>query len=111
MIQWPAVIKFHGDDELLYVRNQQEWNADPDLYAHRYEDEDRLMDGAGKLYTLPFDTESSQTQIIATSDHCSVEEFCQLLKAHLLCLQQCCLPKFHIGTYAEGMQMLKADKG
>lgn len=108
MIQWPALIKFSGDDELLYISTRAEWESDPDLHSTSYEEGDRLIDSLGMVYTLHYHNGESRVKLAPEHNQVSVAELCTLLKSHFLCLQQCCVPKFHISSYAEGMRMLES---
>jgi hypothetical protein len=105
-VNWPAFIRFHGDDELLYVKSREQWDADPDLHVTRYDDEDRLIDSSGMIYFLKYSAGQSRVEVVDSGEQCSVDDLCTLLKAYFLCLQQCCVPKFYISSYAEGMKML-----
>ena len=51
-IVWPAIIKYAGQAELAYVKNQVEWDADEHLHGFRYEKADVLIDSNGEIYTL-----------------------------------------------------------
>jgi hypothetical protein len=48
------LLQFAGEAELRVVRDQDEWELDPDLHARTYEAEDRLIDSAGVEYRLVF---------------------------------------------------------
>lgn len=107
MIHWPALIKFSGDAELLYIGTRGEWDKDPDLHAVVYEEADRLIDSAGTMYRLPYNEDTSCVEIAESGEQLSVDALCSLLKEHFLCLRQCCVPKFHISSHGEGMKMLE----
>lgn len=106
-ISWPAVIKFHGDDELLFINDAKTWMQDRDFSQHRYDAEDRLIDVNGNLFSLSLDTDNQQVKFLPCDAVYSTVEFCELLKAHFLCLNQCCIPKLHISSLSDGMSMLQ----
>lgn len=109
MINWPAFIKYHGDDELLYIDKATIWLLS--LSHSHYDTDDRLIDSSGMIYALHHSNEDQQTKLTPLNKHCSVETFCGYLKAHFLCLKHCCVSKFHIKTFSEGMLMLqKSDE-
>lgn len=53
-LEWPMVLQYAGEAELRVVRDQDEWEIDPDLHARPYQPEDRLIDSAGVEYRLAF---------------------------------------------------------
>lgn len=107
MVNWPAVIKLQGDDELIYIPNATAWEQDPDLSGYHYNDNDRLIDSCGNSYSLVTNQQSKTANISPCNMKYNSVEFCELLKAHFLCLQHCCVSKFFIKSIDEGMLMLQ----
>ncbi|QUM77134.1 hypothetical protein HWV00_13325 [Moritella sp. 24] len=64
MVKWPAVIKYQGEDELIYIESLAEWQSDPDLCESSYEVEDRLIDASGALFS--FSSQRSIAKLVIT---------------------------------------------
>jgi protein structure with unknown function len=52
--EWPTLVRYAGDAELRVVRDQDEWDLDPELHARPFRPEDRLIDSVGLEYRLVF---------------------------------------------------------
>ena len=48
--QWPMLLQYAGEAELRVVRDQDEWDLDPELQRRPFRPEDRLIDSAGVEY-------------------------------------------------------------
>jgi hypothetical protein len=105
MIHWPAIIKYHGDDELLYVSSQQAWQQDTEVSTVAYQAEDYLIDNEGRLYQLR-QQQHGQVEILATDNVIPLDEFIQLVRRHAVAHQQCCVDKIMFRNISEGMQMV-----
>ena len=53
-LEWPMLLLYAGEAEVGVVRDQDEWELDPELHARRYQPEDRLIDSAGVEYRPEF---------------------------------------------------------
>lgn len=53
-LEWPMLLQCAGEAELGVVRDQDEWDLDPDHHARPYPPQDRLIDSAGVEYRLEF---------------------------------------------------------
>ncbi|MDQ7075500.1 MAG: DUF4144 family protein [Gammaproteobacteria bacterium] len=103
MLVWPAFIQYEHDDELIFIADEAHWNNDPDLHFYGYSDQDRLVDSAGAIYTLKPSQDKKFIECIATGQSLSLHEFEGLVKAHLVALNQCCVEKIQLGSFAQGM--------
>lgn len=54
-VAWPVLLHFDGQAELGVVRDLDEWQLDPDLYAWPYGEGDRVIDSEGLEYRLTCD--------------------------------------------------------
>ena len=103
---WPAVIMYHGDDELTFVNNESQWLAEAHPATSLYTEGDQLVDSEGQCFTLAqaegFNNGVPQrcTGLIAT------EAFLEKLKAHISSLGNCCVAKAHISSVAEGVAIV-----
>jgi len=105
MINWPAVIKYHSDDELAYVASESAWNSDADLSAFDYEKSDVLIDSHGHVYRLDY-KESGIVHPIFASNIISLYEFIKLVKLHASAQGECCIEKIVFRSVKEGMQLV-----
>lgn len=105
MISWPVIVQFNGEDELMFIHDETEWHSDEDIHFHNYTDEDRLIDSNGDLYQL--DGSKNRVEIKTTGMSLPLNEFEMLVKKHLVYLNQCCIAKFAIASFAEGMDIVK----
>lgn len=79
--QWPMLLQYAGLAELRVVRDQDEWDLDPDLRGRPFRPEDRLIDSAGVEYRASF-TEG-RNRIVATGRRCTPEEVQSIANRHI----------------------------
>ena len=105
MISWPAIIKYHGDDELTYVATEAEWNNDADLSAYAYDDNDTLIDNNGGIYQLNIRVSDS---IIprSTNNTISLYQLIKLVQIHAALHGECCIEKIVFKSITEGIQLV-----
>ena len=106
MITWPAIIKHEGEDELTFIPGKEVWESDPDHF-HSCTEEDVLIDLKGVKYKLRLDSETGVVDTRQTGEMVSLEEFEAMLKNHLVRLNQCCIAKFFISSFEEGMGIIE----
>lgn len=51
---WPTLLQYANEGGLRVVRDQDEWELDPELHAQPFRPEDRLIDSTGLEYRLVF---------------------------------------------------------
>ncbi|MDQ7016601.1 MAG: DUF4144 family protein [Gammaproteobacteria bacterium] len=107
MIFWPAFIQYEHEDELIFMVDEASWNSDPELHFYGYSDQDRLVDSGGTVYALQQSQEKNFIECITTGQSLSLHEFEGLVKAHLVALNQCCVEKIQLGSFAQGMSFLQ----
>jgi len=92
MINWPAVIKYDGDDELIYVGSGEEWIRDAESHLYNHNCDDRLIDSSGDIFSLDhvrddlINPESTGNQIV-------LEDFVKLARIHASNSHRCCIEK------------------
>ena len=106
-ILWPAIIRFNGDDELAFIVDETEWRSDADLYFHSYADGDQFIDSKGRVYGLSHDPEYGMVEIKQTGERLTIDEFENWVRNHLVVLNQCCIAKFQISSFDEGMKIIE----
>lgn len=90
-ISWPAVIQLKSDDELIFVKNEQQFLSDSSIQSMFLQAEDRLIDSKGNIYNL---RKNIKFEIIPTKTTMSLDEAKGLLQCHLSSLGTCCVAKF-----------------
>lgn len=107
MINWPAVIKYHGDDELGYIDSESEWNCDPDLSACDYDSRDGLIDSHGCVYRLD-NKENGVVHPVLMNNSITLCEFIKLVKLHASDQGQCCIEKIVFNNIKDGIQLVSS---
>ena len=108
VVKWPAVIKYHGEDELIYIASLAEWQNDPDLCLPHYESEDRLIDASGALFALPAASSPLDTDMFVSLDsRILVAEFVELVRKHAVIENYCCSAKINAKTHQQVVSMVK----
>ena len=105
MINWPAIIKYNGDDELGYVANESEWSNDADLSLITYDDNDVLIDNNGHIYHLNI-MENGVVYPRSTKTAISLSQLIQLVKRHAVLQGECCIEKIVFKNISEGIQLI-----
>ncbi|GIC78825.1 DUF4144 family protein [Moritella sp. F3] len=108
MVNWPAVIKYHGEDELVHVESLTEWLNDADLNQPNYETEDRLIDGSGATFLLPTtNSVAVYGQFSSLNKPIQVTEFVELVRKHAAIENYCCSAKINAKTHQQVIAMVK----
>ncbi len=100
---WPAVIKHEGEDELMYLSGDVDWQqaAEHTLFSTGG---DVLIDSQGRLFHCQTDADVPVLHL--TDRVMGLGDFTQILKQHMVALNQCCVSKLYIDTIAQGLQMV-----
>ena len=106
-IAWPAVIKYSGEDELLFIKDESTWLADDDLSAYVYDVNDMLIDSNGSLYCLNYHVKNRQTHVKALLKVVPIDQFEGWVKNHLALLNQCCSSKLTLLSITDGLALLE----
>lgn len=101
-INWPALLKLDGADDLLYLDSVQEWNLLSEL---RLGDEDRLCDSEGKLYKLQ--CLGQRILPVSLPQRIDLQQLNEWVRGHLVAMQQCCVYKVALQSITEGMRLVK----
>ena len=80
-LQWPMLLQYAGEAELRVVRDQDEWDLDPELRRRPFRPEDRLIDSAGVEYRASF--AEGRNRIVATGRRCTPEEVQSIANRHI----------------------------
>jgi hypothetical protein len=105
MINWPAVISVHGDDELIYIPSEIEWVNHPEWSAVNYDNEDILVDSRGRVYRID-DLIGGTVQPAATDQKISVTQLVTLVQRHAALNNACCIEKMGFRNIEAGMVII-----
>lgn len=105
-VTWPVIIKYTGDDELLYIENELIWLANKEMSDYAYMKEDLLLDSAGALFSLCYDIDTKQTVFNAHKKEMTIERFEDWIKSHLVILNYCCSAKIGLASIKQGFLLL-----
>jgi hypothetical protein len=105
MINWPAVIHYDGDDELVYVDSEQEWSRDAESHLYNHKEGDRLIDSSGHIYKLG-NVHDNIGNPQSTGNHIALEDFIRLVRIHASNTHRCCIEKINFRNIAEGIRLI-----
>lgn len=105
MINWPAIIKYSGDDELAFVSSQKEWDEDPDLHFF-YEPDDCLIDSEGATYHLK-NRENNHVTPETTGKTVSLDLLNTLIQKHASQLGNSCVAKIACESISDAITAVK----
>ncbi len=97
-VQWPAIIKLHADDELIYIADAEQFTSDDALRQMHIQGNDVLIDGLGAVYRIQ---NRPLLALYATGAGLSLHEVENLLRLHLANHGTCCVSKFHANSIHE----------
>lgn len=103
MIHWPAIIKLHGDHELIFVLSQQEWDNDPEIRATKFQSADRLYDAQGREFMIH---QPYLGELEASGLTISIDEAIQLIRLHASQDGACCVSKFGANLFEEAFNII-----
>ena len=105
MTDWPALIKFDGDDELACVATEEAWQRDAESYLYGHRGDDVLIDSSGRVYRLDH-TKDGSIRTIDTGNVMPLDDFIRLVRIHASSSHRCCIEKISFRTIAEGIQLV-----
>lgn len=109
MVTWPAVLKFEGDPELLYVASQSDWNTDKYAHAIIHGEGDILIDSEGSVFSL-VGLNDGVLSFQASEIILDLSEMIDLIKAHQANLGSCCIAKISFRSFAEAVQSVDSKQ-
>lgn len=102
MINWPAVLQYRGDNELVFIAEQSQWDNDDELSGGRYDADDRLIDSTGRIFRLS----DKDPKLLSTEQAISLDELVELIRLHMSEVGLCCVAKFSAASIAEAVVMV-----
>jgi len=100
LIQWPAIIKLHADDELIFVLDAAELANDAALHQMQLQAQDKLIDSTGATYRI---SNRPALALAPTDLTLSLDAVENLLQLHLSNNGTCCVAKFHANSIREAL--------
>lgn len=100
MVNWPAVIKYSGEDELLFIESGSHWISDDDLTVYPYHYDDVLLDSNGELFSI------DNRLFVPLKKTLPINEFELWIKNHMVILNQCCSSKLSFAKYSDGLLLV-----
>ncbi len=104
-VQWPAIIKMHADDELIFVPDAVQFAGDVALQLTHVQAKDRLIDSSGAVYHI---SNRPALELAPTGVMLSLDEVEALLRSHLSNNGSCCVSKFHANSIREALMSVFA---
>jgi len=102
MINWPSLVKLDGDDELIYVASENDFQTEcSDIIVG---EDDYLIDSEGDSYALQ--SSLNQLSLAKQAHQYSVESVTKLIRNHEFQKAEVCLMKIHFLTIEEAIQSL-----
>ena len=106
-INWPAILNYSGDAELLYLNSQSEWDSDQGLHSFSYDENDCLIDSSGNIYSLIYKIDKT-VQPVFTNKTKTLDEILGLIKAHASQTDSCCVAKLYAPSISDAFKMIEA---
>ena len=109
MINWPAVLKFDGDEELIYIGSEQEWLHEGESHLYNHQGDDYLIDRCGQIFSLVHSDDNIDPE--STGKQMALDEFIRLVRIHASSSHRCCIEKIGFRTIAEGIDLVNSMNG
>ncbi len=104
---WPAVIRYADVDEVVFVRDQAQWNSDLDLNDFRYMEADVLIDSEGQVFHFEGAQSAGPVLLKKVGERLSPQQLSDAVQKHLSAANQCCVSKIVFETYHDCFDLLE----
>lgn len=104
-VKWPAIIKLHADDELIFISDASAFASDTALHQMHVQEKDRLIDSIGSVYRIG---NQPAPELTFTGSMLSLDEVEEMLRVHLSSNGTCCVSKFHANSIHEALMAVFA---
>lgn len=107
LVSWPAIIKFDGDAELTFIRDQADWEQNAEYHHFQYQAGDTLIDSTGQLFSL-----TAQAVGYALPEPVrhilSFEDIVTLVRAHAAQTGTCCIEKISAPSIKDVIELVES---
>lgn len=101
--QFPAILQFTDDDELIYVINEEQLLHE--LQNSYHAEPPQLIDHSGKLFTV--NNLPANPLAFHFKAQITLSELNQRVRKHLVARQQCCVLKIEIDSLEQGFELIR----
>lgn len=101
MVNWPALLKYKGDPELIFIADGAHWQRDYSAQQERYVCGDVLIDSQGAVFSLS----TPQTNVAAY--HLELPTLTAWIQQHYSAQGQCCISKLQFDSVAAAIAALR----
>lgn len=105
LVNWPGIIKYADDDELIYIADQAQWDGDAELHSSVYDETDCLIDSSGHIYRLTRRINDCVSPDF-TGDSMALLDILGLIKGHVAQSGSCCVAKLYAPTINDAFIIL-----
>ncbi len=110
MIHYPAIFKFAGQDELIYIASQSSFEQHYQLQQPYFTPDDLLIDATGHAYLLhqfaQHSSSSAELSLPALARQFELLELTALVQAHFFALAQSCVVKIQAPSITALFELL-----
>ena len=107
MLNWPAIVHFADDAELLFIKDQASWQRETDPSAFKVNPDDRVIDVTGAVYQIQTGPDAA-IQLQREQQPISLIDLLGLIKAHAAEKGSCCVAKLYAPSLVDAFNMLEA---
>ena len=104
---WPIIIKHDEIHDVAYIATYDDWLRDKSLSCFPYDEHDLMIDSEGSVFRLEYDTNNKLVSFIPANERLPMEEFTSILRKHLCTMNECCISKISVASYADGFEMIR----
>jgi len=104
-IQWPAVINYEDDVELVLLNSNSDWDLEAKLHRFNGGAEDRLIDSRGNIFYLVNDNQHGAS-LRNSDESISLVDFLGLIKAHAAEKDSCCIANLYAPSFPDAFKIL-----
>ena len=107
MINWPGIIKFNNDPELIYIENQTQWDKDNNFFYNDFNESDYLIDASGNVYSLIHNS-NGIISLKLTNKTKTLHEILDIVKNHAAHLNSCCVSKLYASSIKDAYNLVNS---
>jgi len=103
MVKWPCILKFYGDDELIYLSSENNFHEEClDLI---FTGDDYIVDSFGSSYLI---NSTSRKVALTKEKKLTLDEVTQLIRANEFKKGELCLTKIVFLTISDAIKSIRS---